>query len=277
MAFKTIYPNGLGGSVADSVIVNSPFYTTGDVWYVNSSTGTDAASPAGQNRSKPLATIAQAHTNAAAGDVIVLMDGHAETLTAAQAISKRLLIVGEGQEDGLPTAQFTINHASNNMLNISGDGVEIRNVLIKPASQAHSGKRIYITGNRCRLKGVYVQCDQYDDGAAIYVDPVTTVEFDSVTWDSIAISRSAQPHSALYFSGACTHVVLRDCVVDNGTVGFSNYWAIDSVGILTDLRIENLTLTNGGDVRTTTSSVGWVGGVTATESALFNWSATDPA
>ena len=60
---------------------------------MDSATGSDAASPAGKDRIKPLATLAQACTNAATGDIIVCLAGHAETLTSGQTFSTANILV----------------------------------------------------------------------------------------------------------------------------------------------------------------------------------------
>ena len=277
MSLNAVFPNGLGESTADTIAVNTPFYTTGSVWYVNATTGTDAASPAGQNRSKPLATIGQAYTNASSGDVIVLMDGHAETLTAKLTVAKRLLIVGGGQSDGLPTATITLNAAADNMFVFSTAGSELRNVWIAENAQTNASARIRVTGDRFRMRNCYVPCGAHDTGNAVSL-AAQSAEFDSVTWKSTATSRAAQPLSALYVESAVTGLRIVDCTFNGGTVGFSAYHAIDgSDAIVTDLRIENITLLNGADALFTTSTTGYVAGVTSEESALISFSGTDPA
>src|SRR5689334_19357234 len=108
MASPNIYPNGVGGSTGASLATAAPLYASGQVWYVSSTTGVDGASPAGLDRVKPLATLAQAYTNAAAGDFIVCLSGHVETLTSAQTIGKAdIKLVGEGTGSSRP--RFTRN------------------------------------------------------------------------------------------------------------------------------------------------------------------------
>ncbi|MEY4931756.1 MAG: hypothetical protein RLZZ403_76, partial [Pseudomonadota bacterium] len=101
------YPNGIGGSTGDSLALAKPLMMSGSVWYVDSATGTDAAGSAGKDRSKPLATLATAVSNASDDDIIVFFDGHEETLTSAQTLGKRLSLIGEGSDAGVPTVTFT--------------------------------------------------------------------------------------------------------------------------------------------------------------------------
>jgi len=273
MAFKALFPNGLGESSADSLVVNAPFYTTGNVWYVNATTGTDAGTSAGQNRMKPLATIGQAYTNAADGDVIVLMDGHTQTLTAALTIAKRVLIVGGGESDGKPTVKLTLNAAAASLFNVTAAGVEIRNVWFEENAQTNASAKVLVAGNRFRMKGCYFQCGATDTGSAVNIGAVTTAEFDSTTFVSTATLTSAQPLRAVLMSDASAVDVRFDsCVFDGGTVGFSGYWAVsaDSVAV-TALVFENCSLLRGADILANTGAVGWVGGISTTESALVNW------
>jgi hypothetical protein len=272
MAFIAVYPNGLGESLADSVAVNAPFYTTGNVWYVHDETGTDAATPAGQNRTKPLATLGQAYTNASDGDVIVLMDGHTETLGAGLTIAKRLLIVGGGESDGKPTVKLALDDASDSMLTLSAAGTELRNVWIEENEQTNSAPRVLVTGNRCRFRGMYFQCGATDTGAALRFSTVTTGEVEACTFVSTATSLTAQPQSAVSFLGTNVDIRFRDCVFDGGTMGFSAYWAVYSQTVSVEAVVfENCTLLRGADIIMNDDTAGWVGGITATESALINF------
>jgi hypothetical protein len=279
MTLNAVFPNGLGESSADSIAVNAPFYTTGNVWYVNATTGTDAASPAGQNRMNPLATIGQAYTNSASGDVIVLMDGHTQTLTAKLTVAKRLLIVGGGQSDGKPTVKLTLNAAADNLLEFTVAGCELRNVWIEENAQTNTVPRVSIEGHRFRMRNCYVECGATDTGAGVYVEAgVNTAEIESCTFVSTATSRSAQPLSALQVGGSVTDLVIRECTFDGGTVGFSRYHAIDGGGgIVTALNMENVTFLRGADAAFVQSTTGWVAGVTSTESALISFNEDDPA
>ena len=120
--------NGCGESTGDELCTSRPLLlpTSNSVWYVNSATGTDAVSPAGKNREKPLATLAQAITNAQANDIIVLMDGHAESTTSFMTLSTAgVKIVGAGSSGGIPTVTFTFGTGGG--ISLDGAGNEIRN------------------------------------------------------------------------------------------------------------------------------------------------------
>lgn len=103
--------------------------TTGNTWYVssvNGANGNDGTSP-----STPKATLANAITAATAsnGDVIVLMPGHAETITAAagSGVTKAgLQIVGLGIGANRPT--FTYTTAISASFDVTAANVTISNV-----------------------------------------------------------------------------------------------------------------------------------------------------
>lgn len=243
------YPNGIGGTVGDSLDTCKPLQTSGNVWYVSSLIGTDAASPAGQNREKPLATLAQAVTNAVDDDIIVLLQGHTQTLVATQAIAKSVTLIGEGTTAGKPAVSFLMNAAATPMFNPTVNAVEFRNLYFPPNLQANTGSKISFGAGAtdCLIKGCYFEQGATDTGAAVSLSG-TRPRIESSTFISVAISTSAQPLMAIKTTGVLVGVTLKDVVVSGGTVGFSNYAAIDfSAAGLVLMRVENLNLLLGAD------------------------------
>lgn len=105
---------------------------TGTVFFVSSGTGSSAN--AGKSIAKPKATIAQALAlcTAGKGDVVVVMPGHAEDLTAAAAITAStsgVTILGVGNGRARPTltwktstaAQFIVTGANTTFKNMVFD------------------------------------------------------------------------------------------------------------------------------------------------------------
>ena len=279
MTLLSTFPEGLGGSLGDSMGVNAPFYSTGNVWYVHASTGTDAAAPAGRNRAKPLATLAQAQTNAADGDTVVLLDGHTETLTAALDLTKVLTIVGEGESDGKPTVKYTNNSAAANLLTVSV-GCDIRNVWFEENSQANSAYRLDIQGP-ARVVGCYFECGALDDAAAVRIGS-DDVHLKNCTFVSTATLTSAQPHSAI--EGEASDIgglYVEGLTLDGGTVGFSNFWAMDlseaTIPADNPALIEGLTLLRGADVLLPATGHAKVVDVTATGGSVIDWNGTTGA
>ena len=86
--------------------------TSGNVWFVQSTTGVDGNSG---SFTQPLKTTARAIVLAAAGDVIVWMAGHAETIIAAGGITMSkagLTFWGLGEGKLAPTFTFTTSTAA---------------------------------------------------------------------------------------------------------------------------------------------------------------------
>lgn len=268
MAITVNYPNGIGGSLGSSIATCKPLLTSGSVWYVNSTGGVNAASPAGQNREKPLLTLAQAVTNAAAGDIIVLMDGCVVALTGVQAISG-LTVVGEGSANGIPTATITFNGAGT--LQLGSSGTELHNVRITARTSASGSAlaRVSVLATSCVVRDCYFDFDQYDDGPGLSVaTAITNCFVRSCTFVSVATVVTSQPLLAMSTVGSFTDLRLEDLTFDSGTVGWSNYWALDlSAGAITRLVIEGLSLLRGADARIHASSTGRVNVQTATGGA----------
>lgn len=107
---------GIGGNVY-----------TGNVFFVDSGAGTDA----GTNGTKdlPFATIDYAigKCTASNGDVIFVMPGHAETVTAAIAVDVAgISIIGIGNGDNRPSLTLTASAAP--CFTVSADDVKIHNI-----------------------------------------------------------------------------------------------------------------------------------------------------
>ena len=252
------YPNGAGESLGDALITEEPLYSTGSVWYVNSATGTDAASPAGRNRSKPLATLEQAHTNASAGDIIVLMDGHSETLTSALTLSKAVAIVGAGKSSGKPTVKFTINSSSSYLFNVTGDDVQLKNIWIEENSQANALTKIVVSGDGFRMIGCYVEANDNDDAACLSVHAGNGMRIESTIFISTSTTTTTQPKSAIEVTLESNDLELKDVTLDGGTVGWSDFYAFDATdNAINRLKATGVNLLNGSDMDLT-GSTGWL-------------------
>lgn len=271
------YPNGIGASVGDSLATCRPLQTTGNVWYVNSVGGVDAASPAGQNREKPLASSAQALTNAVSGDIIVYLSTHAETLTSQLAVSKTLTFVGEGSSGGKPTVRLTMNAAGQPTFVVTQTACEFRNIYFPTNLQTNSQAKIKVSaggGTLCKIRGCYFECGATDAFAVDVGGDQCRIE--SSTFISVATLLSAQPLLAITStaSGTVSDLELNNVVVSAGTVGFSNYAAIDLTtggGTFVRLKIENLNLLLGADVTLGAASTGRVNVQLATGGSRVQW------
>lgn len=246
-------PNGIGGTLGDSLVVNEPLYMSGDVWYVDSETGSDAASPAGKDRRAPLATLGQAVTNATAGDIIVLFSTHNETVTGTETLGKRLVVVGEGQSEGKPTATIKLDSSVGSVFSLGENGIQIRNIYFDTPAQASSGHRIEVTSSAANvlIKGCYFDLDELDDSAAVEISGSTSgTTLRNCTF--INSSTTGQAALALDALSGMSDLHIEGCVFDAGEQGFSNYFAA-TINV-TGLRIEETSLLRGADMDLTGST-----------------------
>ena len=273
-------PNGIGDTLGDALVTNSPLEVNGNVWYVHYGTGTDAVSPAGQNRQDPLKTLGQAVTNSAAGDVIVLMDGHEETIAATVTINKHLTIVGAGSSGGYPTVKLANNQAAAAMIACTTNAcLHFRNIWFEEEVQANSSPKI--TTNSVYvfcMENCYMQLGQYDDDFGVELGSTIMAMFRNCTFISTATSVATQPYAAVGVNTAAASIgcVYMDGVsIDGGTYGWSNYHALELSQNINDqpltVSIINLSLLRGSDMRIDKDSVGWVNVATRTGGVRVDW------
>lgn len=255
MASPNIYENGLGGTTGDELCSFPNLRTSGDVWYVQNTTGTDGASPAGKERIKPLKTLAQAHTNAAAGDTICFLSGHAETLTASQTFNKAgLKVVSEGASSAT-MARFTCNGAVV-MFDVTAAGVWFGNLYFVASSTAPSPARVRIASAATLIRGCYFECGTSDTVPALqYATGAGTALIRSTSFVSTAATVTSQPHSAINVNAAMSDLTLDSVTIDGGLSGWSQPFGINVAAAVTRLTATNLDLYGDSDVTVATGSV----------------------
>ena len=268
-----VYPNGLETLGGDDLLSQAPLWVGGAVWWVNSVTGSDAASPAGQDRERPLATLAQAITNSAAGDIVVLQSGHTETLTGAQGILGRT-VVGVGTTSGKPAAQLLINAAAASCLNLDAAGSHLRNIYFPAAVQSDTGNgkvRIASVAN-CSVVGCYFESSGLDQMAAIQIDVSSTgARVQNCTFVSTATAIATRPTRGLYTGGAVTDLFVTGNVFDDGTVGYSTAALDFSAAANTRLVAYGNSLLRGADAKFHASQTGIFGVGTLTGGSGVSW------
>lgn len=217
MAHIRHWPAGFGGTVGDA-----PLATAKDIYhyvdtqqsqvlFVDSATGDDANSG---TRDAPFATFGQAVTTANILDVIVLFSGHAETITSAITISKKLIVIGEGSGTSRPT--LTPNIASNGkLLNITAQ-CHFHGIIFAPHAQANTGNTIdCASASGSRFNYCEFQSDQYDDGIQLLMDP-------AASWVSNCVFKSNATSVANRPVRAFKDVrLMTDCTITGGTYGWT--------------------------------------------------------
>jgi len=257
MATLPAYLNGIGGTSGYGVTTRSPLAMTGAIWYVHKD-GSDAASPRGKERIRPLASLAQAHTNASAGDIIVCLSGHTETLTAAQTFNKAgIHVYGEGTGSSRP--QFICGGAID-MFDVTAAGVWFCNLYF-PASTTAPNSRIRIASVGTRVEDCLFECGTNDTAECIeYITGAGEALVKGTTFSSTSGSVSSQPATGILVSNAMNNLVIggpndADAVVfDGGSSGWSNPYVIKCSAAVTRLLMLNIDLLNDSDIDTGSST-----------------------
>ena len=263
MSSPNLYQNGAGGTVGHSLAIRSPVWALNAsyIWYVGPG-GTDAASPAGRRREKPLATLAQAHTNCAAGDIIVCLEGHLESLSAAQVFSKaRVKVVSEGS--GSSRARFTCTGAVA-MFDVTAAGVRFLNLYF-PASTAVPTARIRSAAARTYIEDCYFECGASDTSRAVsFVTGAGTATVSGTSFVSVA----ATPAIGIEIINAISDLDLIDVTFDGGASGWTDF-AFKATAAVTGIYANVANQLNNSDAYFVTGSSGtWVPG-DASGSALL--------
>lgn len=272
------YPNGFGESTGDLLVTVSPWYTGAFVRYVSSVLGND--SNTGLEKKLPKLTIGSAVTASSAGDVIVLAADHDETLTAKLTISlDGLVITAAGSSSGVPTAKLRINSAATNLILITGDNVEIRNILFPTAVQSNTESKIQIgdeaLGSYALIKGCRFECALNDQGYAVRIHDAANAKVQGCDFVVTETTAGSTPANGLSVTDtAITRVVISDCTFDGGTVGFTSGYGLDtSASTIVGLLVEGVSLLNGADMAVKTASDGRINIATSTGSARVIFSA----
>jgi hypothetical protein len=268
VAAANFYPNGVGGTTGDPAVVLKNLWTPGTVWYVYSVSGVDAAAPAGKRREKPLATTAQAITNASAGDMIVWLSGHAESVTVSITANKAGLIFAS---EGLGTSRARLTAASAiNMIAVSAAGVQIAN-LYCPASTAAPTSRISTNSSRTIVRGCYFECGTSDTAAAVRLTTgAGAVSLPNNSFVSTSTLVTSQPSSGLEVVNAVSDVDWDNVIFDGGASGWSSS-ALLCTAAVTRLYGTNTDFVNGSVANMGTGSTGWLWNRSASGSAEVIW------
>jgi hypothetical protein len=273
LASPNIYSAGIGGTSGADLATVSPLYASGQAWYVLSTTGVDGASPAGLDRQKPLATLAQAVTNSAAGDVIVCLSTHVETLSSAQTIAKAdLKLLGEGSGSNRP--RFT-RAADINMFDVTAGGFVCWNIYFPETTTTASTKsRLRTAAAMTVVRDCYFECGVKDTGPAFEtITGASQILVRDTSFVSTAGSLTTQPHSAIKVTNALTDLELEAVSLDGSTYGWSNQHAFNGAAAVTRLRGLNVDLLNNSDATFATGTTGYFAVRYATGSARVVWTA----
>ena len=260
------YPNGTGELTGDRYATMKPLSLTGQIWYVHYPTGIDHADPThGKNREFPLKTLSKAISNSAAGDWIVLMDGHSEPVDSTLTLKSNHVVVGGGLSAGRPTS--TLQFGANAQL-VLGAGAQVRGVKFTRTAQA-AATPISASGAYSQVVGCYFEVGQYDVSAIIIITASGVKVLDC---HFVIVSHAPDPwapYTAIYCNTASlTDITIADTVIDVAGYGFAS-GAIYMNTAVAGLHIIGVTL-KGADAEIHSSSTGTLQ-VSATGGARVAW------
>jgi len=220
-------PNGLAALLGDQLVLCDPLQTSQQILWVNSQEGVDTNT--GRDREAPLKTLVRADILCGTGDIIVLMSGFTETLTAGIAFKNGVTVVGEGASGGIPTATLYNNQGAAGMLLPSG-GVELRNIRFKENVQTNLAARIAIVTPNVRILNCYFDCGVTDGGPAVVYGPnADYAVLANTKFVSTSTLKTARPYDAVQVAAAVSHFTMSNVTFDDGTFGFTRDYAFEAL------------------------------------------------
>lgn len=273
MASIQDYAGGIDANGGSSLITATRLLTSGYVWYLgNASGGVDAASPVGRESQSPLATLAQAVTNAAAGDIIVVLEGHSEALVATQTFAKTGLILafaGSGTSRG----RFT-RAADTTLFDVTAAGVIFLNAWLPESTTliAAANPKIKVGAASCLIEESQIDCGANDASPGIQLNAgADRCEINDTTIQSTSTSLTARPLSAIKVNAAIADFRAKNLVLDGGTVGWSKPHAFDGTAAITRMLARNLKQLRGSDLILATTTTGNLTPGVSSGSARREW------
>ncbi len=190
--------------------------TFGNIWYVNSATGSDTANN-GKSTTLAFATINQAITSATAsnGDVIYVMPGHTETITTTTnlALSKAgLNIVGLGAGSLRPTLTFTTANTAN--IPVTASNVTIQNILFV-GNFLSIASVFTVTGTAVAKDFFVTNCEFRDTSSVLGFLTIITTNSTANTSDRLTFTKNKVNSLSASYGPAVTMLCTNDGVVVN--------------------------------------------------------------
>lgn len=224
-------------------------------WFVSSVSGNDGFS--GTQYTTPYATIGKALTAAATGDCIVLLEGHAETVSAAGGITQStagVYVIGLGEGATRPTFTFSTSTAATwlitgassyiaNIVGVTGIDQVVSPFVVQAASctlgsytygyiewqdpdSTHQAVRTILTTAAADKLAIYLKTIGVTSGGTSPVNAVRLVGVDSGVIDLDFYGR-ASTAVVEFVTTAVTNVEIYGYIYNSGTTGTKN--VIDTV------------------------------------------------
>jgi hypothetical protein len=229
------YPHGLS-SFGIPVLGSGTLTTTGNIWFVSSTTGSDGNT--GDSSDCPFATLDYAigKCTASQGDIIILMPSHAETTTAVAVDVAGIKITGLGVGRTRPT--LTATTAASDLLDVTVANVQIENIRLVGAASGCTGL-IHLAA---AADFTCIGCS-LEHGAA----PVSAVSCTGLNprfnfKDCIFMGTAAGPDYGINMSGSVSQC--HNFTVENCTFNYGTSAGLDNAGIFSAKTNTGVTIRN---------------------------------
>ena len=261
-----IYENGLtSDEVGHAGLTTAGLIHSGDIYFLDSSHSSSSNSAAGNGtiRNRPLATLAQAITNATGnnGDIIVIEKGHRETLTAQLVVETGgITILGMGSGDD--RALFTLANtpgppetAPANMLDVQATDVWLGNFRVTSTVDAAShSELIEVQAAGCIVDAIGFDQTKYDATALMIGASGVDAWVRSNTFTRSALPLASTENHAIVLAHTAEGYTLLE---DNSLDPTSDYFwgattrlkgGITDAAAMGSVHILGTVLLNGADV-----------------------------
>lgn len=185
------------------------FPTTGNIFFVDSGA---ASGGNGLSPESAVTTIDAAINLCTAnnGDIIIVMEGHAENLTAADTIDcdvAGITIIGLGRGTDVPTLTTT---AAAGSITVDAANVYIKNLRLVAnfATGTTTGVTITASGDSCTLDGLVFRDTSATSEFLVHVSIATTVDNLTIQ-DCSFVTLAGSLTNSLLFAGSTTNCVIR--------------------------------------------------------------------
>lgn len=266
----TTYPNGAGEMLGDIVATCVPLQTSGSLRFVRH-TGTDGGGNTGTDKENPMATLGAAVAASSNNDVIILLDGHTETLSVAVGLLQGMSVIGSGLSGGRPTVKLT-NAVENSMLTVAATGVEIANIWFEESTLSDVGAKVLVSSAGFVMRGCYFEQNVNDAVAALQFNAGgDDASIRNTTFISTATVVASRPARAIRVAAAISDMELEGVVISSGTVGYSGIAFDNTAAAITRFRARSSSLLLGANQSLHSSTVGYNNVQTATGGAQVSW------
>lgn len=251
-----------GRLVADDRVIGSANLTAGNTRYVSSVTG--SAGVSGFSPKKPLSTIDEAVglCTASQGDVIVVLPGHAEVVTAAGGLDLDVVgitIIGVGDGANQPTVTFTTADTAD--MDVDAANITVENIHFV-AGFADIVAMIDVNADDFTLRNCRFSQSAVDLNALITIQDAAAGGSDRITIEGCsAVMYDAANTHFVNFAGTGTGHIVRNNILqgDWGT------FAVGGAGVITYCQIigniiGNLATTSDGCINLAATATGVVVG-----------------